>query len=72
MYGCPITDWKPIEEIEPWKPIEIEPIETPKKDVNYFKNEFIKLFEEMETILGECKSLIMERNGDCIDTDIKF
>ena len=72
MYGCPVTDWKPIEEIEPWKPIEIKPIEVPKKDMNYFRKKFVELFEELESIMGECKSVIMKRDGDFIETDIKF
>ena len=69
MYGCPITDWQPKIDDDSISEI-IKKFTT--KDINYFKNKFEELFEEMETELGECKSLTMKRSDDFITTEIKF
>ena len=69
MYGCPITDWQPKTDDDSISEI-IKKFTT--KDINYFKNKFEELFEEMETELGECKSLTMKRSDDFITTEIKF
>ena len=85
MYACPSTPWrdeplippaiidptKPIEPITPWPPITTIPI--PQKDMNYYKQEFIRLFKEMESLFGICKSVKIEReHNDDVKADISF
>lgn len=70
MYGCPITDWKPT--LPEREPIPVNPIPTVTMDINYFKNKFEELFRELESVMGECKYVNMERSGDYITTEIKF
>lgn len=69
MYGCPNTEWKHKIDDDSINEI-IKKFTT--KDINYFKNKFEELFEEMENTMGECESLSIKRNGDFITTEIKF
>lgn len=69
MYGCPNTEWKPKINDDSINEI-IKKFTT--KDINYFKNKFEEIFEEMEETMGECESLSIKRNDDFITTEIKF
>ena len=72
-YACPDTDWNPT---PPW--VNTPPVITPptpepeqkeetdcQKNVDYYKKQFVTLFNEMEEQLGRCKRVEISK-GDKI------
>ena len=68
-YACPETDWNPT---PPWtaEPITVIPDSVPekneetepKKNVDYYKKQFVTLFNEMEEQLGRCKHVEIKKD----------